>query len=147
MKNALLIDLGGTNVRHAFFINNAFLVTLSAIVLLGTIYPIIYEIFSGGDQITVGAPYFNLVTVPFALILLFFQAIGPLTKWGGNKIDNLNFKFDINSLCSIDFCLEHSCCINNISPVFKNGKIIFNIFIKQLQAQILSHPSSSTGIL
>ena len=23
MKNALLIDLGGTNVRHAFFINNA----------------------------------------------------------------------------------------------------------------------------
>ena len=73
-----------------FFINNAFLVTLSAIVLLGTIYPIIYEIFSGGDQITVGAPYFNMVTVPFALVLLFFQAIGPLTKWGGNKIDNLN---------------------------------------------------------
>ena len=31
-----------------------------------------------------------MVTVPFALILLFFQAIGPLTKWGGNKIDNLN---------------------------------------------------------
>ena len=23
MKNALLIDLGGTNVRHAFYINNA----------------------------------------------------------------------------------------------------------------------------
>ena len=73
-----------------FFMNNAFLVALSGIVLLGTIYPIIYEISSGGDQITVGAPYFNMVTVPFALILLFFQAMGPLTKWGGKKIDSMN---------------------------------------------------------
>ncbi len=89
-SRGLKTDMGIYSKEFMFFINNAFLVTLSAIVLLGTIYPIIYEIFSGGDQITVGAPYFNMVTVPFALVLLFFQAIGPLTKWGGNKIDNLN---------------------------------------------------------
>ena len=57
-SRGLKTDMGIYSKEFMFFINNAFLVTLSAIVLLGTIYPIIYEIFSGGDQITVGAPYF-----------------------------------------------------------------------------------------
>ena len=83
------IEMSIYSREFMFFMNNAFLVALSGIVLLGTIYPIIYEIFSGGDQITVGAPYFNMVTVPFALVLLFFQAMGPLTKWGGKKIDSM----------------------------------------------------------
>ena len=83
------IEMSIYSREFMFFMNNAFLVALSGIVLLGTIYPIIYEIFSGGDQITVGAPYFNMVTIPFALVLLFFQAMGPLTKWGGKKIDSM----------------------------------------------------------
>ena len=41
-------------------INNALLLILAIVILFGTIYPIIYDIFTGGKSITVGAPYFNL---------------------------------------------------------------------------------------
>ena len=54
-------------------INNALLLILAAVILFGTIYPIIYNIFTGGKSITVGAPYFNLTSVPIAFFIAFFQ--------------------------------------------------------------------------
>ncbi|MBV12828.1 MAG: heme lyase NrfEFG subunit NrfE [Flavobacteriaceae bacterium] len=69
-------------------INNALLVILAVIILFGTIYPIIYDIFTGGKSITVGAPYFNAVTVPIAFFLAFFQGYGVLTNWNESKTNN-----------------------------------------------------------
>ena len=63
-------------------INNALLLILAIVILFGTIYPIIYDIFTGGKSITVGAPYFNLTTVPIAFFIAFFQGYGILTFWG-----------------------------------------------------------------
>jgi len=66
-------------------INNALLLILAAVILFGTIYPIIYDIFTGGKSITVGAPYFNLTSVPIAFFIAFFQGYGVLTSWGNSK--------------------------------------------------------------
>jgi cytochrome c-type biogenesis protein CcmF len=66
-------------------INNALLLILAAVILFGTIYPIIYDIFTGGKSITVGAPYFNLTSVPIAFFIAFFQGYGILTSWGNSK--------------------------------------------------------------
>ena len=66
-------------------INNALLLILAAVILFGTIYPIIYDIFTGGKSINVGAPYFNLTSVPIAFFIAFFQGYGILTSWGNSK--------------------------------------------------------------
>lgn len=64
-------------------INNLFFITLSATVLLGTIYPIILEVLSG-IHVSVGAPYFNATFNYVAIIMLIFAAIVPSIRWDGN---------------------------------------------------------------
>jgi cytochrome c-type biogenesis protein CcmF len=49
---------------------------LMMVVLLGTTYPILAEIIFS-ENITIGLPYFNKVTLPFFGLLLLFSAIGP----------------------------------------------------------------------
>ncbi|WP_303245300.1 cytochrome c-type biogenesis CcmF C-terminal domain-containing protein, partial [Salmonella enterica] len=39
------------------------------IVLIGTLYPVIYGLFGWG-RLSVGAPYFNRATLPFGLLML-----------------------------------------------------------------------------
>src|SRR6185503_15064714 len=49
-------------------------------VFVGTLYPLIVEAVSG-EKLSVGAPYFNLVAGPLALILALLVGVGPLLAW------------------------------------------------------------------
>src|SRR4051794_20488648 len=61
-------------------INNLLLSVILAIVFLGTLYPLFVEALSG-EKLSVGAPYFNAVAGPLALILAVLVGIGPLLAW------------------------------------------------------------------
>ena len=61
-------------------INNLFLITACVTVLLGTLYPMGAEIFTGAT-ITVGAPYFNSIVLPILAFPLFFAALAPFMAW------------------------------------------------------------------
>jgi cytochrome c-type biogenesis protein CcmF len=50
------------------------------IVFLGTLYPLFVEAVSG-EKLSVGAPYFNAVAGPLALLLAVLVGIGPLLSW------------------------------------------------------------------
>jgi cytochrome c-type biogenesis protein CcmF len=64
----------------SLLINNLFLATAAATVLLGTLYPLIAEAFELG-KLSVGAPYFNTVFVPIMVPLTILMGIGPLMAW------------------------------------------------------------------
>src|SRR3984957_14041803 len=64
----------------AFLLNNLLFVTFAFVVLLGTGFPLLYEAFRG-QQVTVGAPYFNAMTLPIGLALLFLMSVGPALPW------------------------------------------------------------------
>jgi cytochrome c-type biogenesis protein CcmF len=64
----------------AFLLNNVLFVGFAFVVLLGTLYPILYEAVTQ-QQVTVGAPYFNTVAVPVGLALLFLMAVAPVLSW------------------------------------------------------------------
>ena len=64
----------------ALVLNNLFLTTATATVLLGTLYPLIVEAISG-DKISVGAPFFNLTFGSLMLPLLAIVPFGPLLAW------------------------------------------------------------------
>jgi cytochrome c-type biogenesis protein CcmF len=61
-------------------INNLLLSVILAIVFLGTLYPLFVEAMSG-EKLSVGAPYFNMVAGPLALLLAVLVGIGPLLGW------------------------------------------------------------------
>jgi len=62
-------------------VNNVILVVATSAVLLGTIYPLIYEALTDGEKISVGPPYFNTVFVPLVLLLILFMAVAQDTSW------------------------------------------------------------------
>ncbi|MFL6721287.1 MAG: heme lyase CcmF/NrfE family subunit [Sphingomonas sp.] len=61
-------------------INNLILSVILGVVFLGTLYPLFVEAVSG-EKLSVGAPYFNAVAGPLALILAVLVGIGPLLSW------------------------------------------------------------------
>ena len=72
----------------AFLLNNLLFVGFAFVVLLGTVFPLLYEAFRG-QQVTVGAPYFNTMTVPIGLALLVLMAIGPALPWRKATVETL----------------------------------------------------------
>ena len=61
-------------------INNLLLSVILGIIFLGTLYPLFVEAVTG-EKLSVGAPYFNAVAGPLALILAVLVGIGPLLSW------------------------------------------------------------------
>jgi cytochrome c-type biogenesis protein CcmF len=78
--------------ESAFLLNNIVLVSALFTIFLGTIFPLISEAVAG-VQVSVGAPYFNSVTVPLFLVLVFLMAIGPVIAWRRASWDNLKRNF------------------------------------------------------
>lgn len=66
--------------ESGLLINNLFLATAAATVLLGTLYPLIAEALELGT-LSVGAPYFNTVFVPLMVPLVLLMGIGPMLAW------------------------------------------------------------------
>jgi cytochrome c-type biogenesis protein CcmF len=64
----------------ALVINNLILSVVLGIVFVGTLYPLFVEAVSG-EKLSVGAPYFNSVAGPLALILALLVGVGPLLSW------------------------------------------------------------------
>jgi cytochrome c-type biogenesis protein CcmF len=61
-------------------INNLLLSVILGVVFLGTLYPLFVEAVSG-EKLSVGAPYFDSVAGPLALLLAVLVGVGPLVKW------------------------------------------------------------------
>lgn len=78
------VSFGLTGRESWLLINNILLTILTLTVLLGTLYPLIFDALNLG-KISVGAPYFNAVFSPIALLLIVFMGIAPLSKWHNTK--------------------------------------------------------------
>jgi len=60
--------------------NNLLLTVILGIVFLGTLYPLFVEALTG-TKLSVGAPSFDRVAGPLALILAVLVCVGPLLNW------------------------------------------------------------------
>ena len=61
-------------------VNNLILSVILGIVFVGTLYPLFVEAATG-EKLSVGAPYFNAVAGPLALVLAVLVGVGPLLSW------------------------------------------------------------------
>ena len=72
----------------ALVVNNVMLSAILAVVLLGTLYPLLTEAFD--VRVSVGPPYFNPVSAIFAFPMLAVMAVGPLLRWRRDKFARLS---------------------------------------------------------
>jgi cytochrome c-type biogenesis protein CcmF len=78
--------------ESSFLFNNLLFATACFTVLWGTWFPKISE-WVQGNKVTVGAPFYNNVAVPVALLLLLLTAVGPLLAWRRTSFESLRRNF------------------------------------------------------
>jgi len=78
--------------ESSFLFNNLLFVLLCFVVLWGTWFPKISEL-AQGNKVTVGAPFYNRVAIPVALLLLILTAVGPLLAWRKTSFESLKRNF------------------------------------------------------
>ncbi len=85
--------------ESAFLLNNVLFLALTFAVLFGTLLPMLVAATSG-DTISVGAPWFNRVTVPIFVALLFLMGIGPALPWGAASWATVRRRFGVPLLAA-----------------------------------------------
>ncbi len=78
--------------ESSFILNNWVFMVLLAVVFGFTLLPVFSESL-GGDRLTLGPHFFNVVTAPLALILLFLTGVGPLIAWRKASAASLKRQF------------------------------------------------------
>jgi cytochrome c-type biogenesis protein CcmF len=80
--------------ESSFMFNNLLFLILCFTVFWGTWFPKISE-WIQGNKVTVGAPFYNRVAIPVALVLVLLTALGPLLAWRKTSFESLkrNFKW------------------------------------------------------
>ncbi|HYH52128.1 MAG TPA: cytochrome c-type biogenesis CcmF C-terminal domain-containing protein, partial [Acidimicrobiia bacterium] len=78
----------------AFLANNLLFAGFAFVVLLGTVFPLLVEAVSG-DKLSVGEPYFDRMTVPIGLALLFLMAVAPALPWRAASGDVLRRRLGV----------------------------------------------------
>ena len=69
-------------------LNNIFLVTAAATILLGTLYPLFLDALGLG-KVSVGPPYFNSVFIPLTMPLAAMVGIGAIARWKKDRFGRL----------------------------------------------------------
>jgi cytochrome c-type biogenesis protein CcmF len=78
--------------ESSFLFNNLLFVLACFTVLWGTWFPKISELATD-RKVTVGATFYNKVTIPVALLLLLLTAVGPLLAWRKTSLESLKRNF------------------------------------------------------
>ena len=78
--------------EFTFLLNNWLFVSICFAVFWGSLFPVLSEAVTG-EKITVGAPFFNVVTAPLWLALLILTGICPLIAWRKASLKNFQRNF------------------------------------------------------
>jgi len=71
--------------ESALLLNNIFFVVSAAMVLIGTLYPLIVD-FMGWGQVSVGPPYFGAMFVLLMTPIVLMLPLGPMSRWQKDEI-------------------------------------------------------------
>jgi cytochrome c-type biogenesis protein CcmF len=91
---------GTVSRESAFLLNNVLFLGVTFAVLFGTLLPLMVAATSG-DTISVGAPWFNAVTVPMFVALLFLMGVGPALPWGTASWSTLRERFSVPLIVAV----------------------------------------------
>jgi cytochrome c-type biogenesis protein CcmF len=82
----------------AFLLNNVLFAGFAFVILLGTVFPLVVEAIND-DKISVGRPFFDQVTRPIGLVLLFLMAVAPVLPWRAASAELLRQRLIVPVWC------------------------------------------------
>jgi cytochrome c-type biogenesis protein CcmF len=113
--------------ESAFLVGNVLFLSLTFVVLIGTLFPLIVEAVTGA-RVTVGAPFFDAVSLPLWMAVLLLMGIGPLLPWRkaeeqtlGRNLAAMTAGFAVVVLASFAFGLRE------IYPILTLGLVGWNL--------------------
>jgi cytochrome c-type biogenesis protein CcmF len=71
-----------------FIMNNLLFVAFTFTVLVGTVFPLVAEAVRG-VKVSVGGPFFNRMSVPIGVAIVFLMGVGPALPWGRAKKEEI----------------------------------------------------------
>ena len=74
-----------------FLLNNLLLTVFMFTVLIGTLFPLVAEAIRG-VKVSVGEPFFNRMSLPVIMALLFLMGVGPALPWRRGTMEELKRK-------------------------------------------------------
>jgi cytochrome c-type biogenesis protein CcmF len=113
----------------AFLMGNLLFSSFAATVVIGTLFPVFVEGFTGAKS-SVGAPFFNAVGVPLGLGILALQAIGPSLGWRRATGDSLRQSLTIPAILAVIMAIVGFVLgAREWSVVLTVGLAFLNIFV------------------
>lgn len=91
---------GGASRSIAFLVQNLLFTVFTFTVLVGTLFPIAAEAVRG-VKVSVGEPFYNRMTLPVCMALIFLMGVGPALPWKGASRAELRRKFVPAALTAI----------------------------------------------
>ncbi|MBO9356416.1 heme lyase CcmF/NrfE family subunit [Bordetella petrii] len=74
------VGFGAWSRETLLLVNNLLLSVATAMILLGTLYPLVLDALTGA-KLSVGPPYFNALFVPLMALLMAATAVGVAARW------------------------------------------------------------------
>jgi len=99
----------------ALVLNNLLLSVACAVVLIGTLYPLLLDVM-GGQKISVGPPFFNATFVPLMIPLVAAMAVGPLLAWKRADLPGAMGRLAVAALVTVAVALW-SLYVHGVEPV------------------------------
>ena len=104
---------GAWSREMMLLVNNILLVGSMAMILVGTLYPLLADVLGWG-KISVGPPYFNFFFVPIMSALTVCVGFAMYTRWKKTEVSLLRRKANIPMLLSLLLAL--------VLPLFMTGE-------------------------
>jgi len=102
----------------AIVANNILLVSILAVVFMGTLFPLFAESIAD-EKLSVGPPYFNKATLPFIFLLMILLWTGPLLRWRKDNGSRIGKKFFVSAVVTIAFIIMLVVLFPNL-PIFSS---------------------------
>jgi cytochrome c-type biogenesis protein CcmF len=99
-----VVSYSGLSREMMLLLNNVLLVSAMAMILIGTLYPLIADVLGLG-KISVGPPYFNFFFVPMTLGLMVAMVFAVFSRWKKTDVQMLRQKGMVPFLISLSAAL------------------------------------------
>ncbi|MCH9843608.1 MAG: heme lyase CcmF/NrfE family subunit [Gammaproteobacteria bacterium] len=122
--------------------NNLILIIITAVILLGTLYPLIADVLGWG-KISVGPPYFNLFFVPLTLLLGLLMPVASILRWKKTPRLNILKYFNGPLILSVIIGGSFPLMYESYEPIAVVVSIFISSWIILITLRDIGHKSST----
>jgi cytochrome c-type biogenesis protein CcmF len=107
---------GFVSRESGMFLNSVTLSLIAAVILIGTIYPLVLR-WIDGENITVGAPFYVEALLPVVLPLMFIMGFAPVLRWRQDELWLIGRRMKLAVMLSLIIVLFVSIRFIDLSPL------------------------------